>query len=93
MATETIRVWSDDDEVHFAEGHHDPDVFMAAVNAYIDECGVRADQERWGVHFVADDVEHRWFTPDADDEELMHPASEGDAGAFAVTLVRPALRG
>lgn len=89
-APSLIRVWDDEDSNHFAEGHHEPDAFLAAVEAYIDECGVREDNARWGITYRVEDVEQVWCVESPDDEERMHLADADAPGAFAVTLVRHA---
>lgn len=82
-----IRCWDDDEGTYYAEGHHEPEAFMAAVNALIDEEGVRADNERWGTTYEIEDVVQCWFKPHPTDEERMLTADEHDEGAFPVTLV------
>jgi hypothetical protein len=91
ITTETIKVWADDGGTHYAEGHHDPEAFMTAVNALIDEFGVRDDNERSGVTYDIEDVTECWYQPHPTDTEGMIAASEGDPGAFPVTLVFPML--
>lgn len=79
----SVMVWQDEDaNAYWAEGHIDPEAFLAAVDADLAECGC----DPLGEHERKPEfVSHAWFKPKDDDEDYWLPCKATDEGAQPFT--------